>query len=247
MEWVERFYARQHEWLGVYYLGGVVEQHRDQAARIARLAGPGPKRVLELGAGGGQGAAAAADLGHDVTAIELLPAAAAHAEALSAQPRSGTLTVVPGDFYKVHMNGPFDVACYWDGFGIGTDVDQRRLLSRVHDWLAPEGCALIEVITPWYWSRVTGQEMRFEKAMRRYDFDAEGCRMLDRWWPLDDEGQAVVQSLRCYSPVDLRLLLEGTGLTLQSLEPGGAVDYETRNYSKQVPLGQAMSYVAKLV
>jgi len=71
--------------------------------------------------------------------------------------------------------------------------------------------------------------------------------MLDTWWPGDDESQAVTQSLRCYSPADLRLLLQHTGLTLQSLEPGGAVDYDKHEWHPQVPLEQAMSYVAKLI
>lgn len=246
MEWVEPFYAQQHEWLATYYFGEVIAQHRDQAATIERLAGPAPKRVLELGAGGGQGAAAAADLGYDVTAIELLPAAARHARRLAAQSHHGTMTVLEGDFYAVEPPGPFDVVCYWDGFGIGSDADQRRLFERVRCWLALDGCALIEVLTPWYWARVAGQEMRVERTMRRYDFDAEECRMLDRWWPRDAEERAVMQSLRCYSPADLRLLLEGTGLALRRVEPGGAVDYATGHYTKRVPLGQAMSYVAKL-
>ena len=220
MDWAKAFYARQDELLGVY-TGDRADDGTGRAAAIGRLAGPGRKRVLELGAGGGQAAAAAADLGHDVVAVELVPAAAAHARRLAEARRAGALTVVCGDFYEVEPGGRFDVVCYWDGFGVGADADQRRLLRRVRGWLAAGGCALLDVNTPWYWASAAGREMRFGEVARRYEFDAEGCRMLDRWWSVGAEDDKVTQSLRCYSPADLRLLLEGTGLRLEALEPGG--------------------------
>ncbi len=246
MEWVETFYARQDAWLGIY-TGPVTVVEGKRAAAVARLAGPGPKRILELGAGGGQTAFALAEAGHTVVAVELVPTAARHAQELARTSRSGSITVVEGDFYMVQVEGPFDVVCYWDGFGIGSDVDQQRLLRRVVAWLVPDGCALLDVNTPWYWSRVAGQEMRWPNVVRRYDFDAEGCRLLDRWWPAGDESQAVTQSLRCYSPADLSLLLAGTGLRLSAVEPGGAVDYATGSYTERAPLREAMQYLAKLV
>ena len=81
---------------------------------------------------------------------------------------------------------------------------------------------------------------------RQYDFDADGCRMLDHWRPAEHSSEQVTQSLRCYSPQDLRLLLEGTGLVLVQLEPGGAVDYEAGTYTPSVPLEQAMQFRALL-
>src|SRR3712207_4816546 len=62
MEWVEAFYAKQFTWLAGDYLGEVQDHHRARAATVVRLTGPPPGRVLELGAGGGQDAAATADL-----------------------------------------------------------------------------------------------------------------------------------------------------------------------------------------
>jgi SAM-dependent methyltransferase len=245
MDWVEAFYTRQNEWSGCY-MCPVEERDRERVAAMQRLVGSGKKRILELGAGGGQTAAAAADAGHSVTAVELAASLAEHARELARLPRAGTLTVIQGDFYHVEIETRFDVVCCWDGFGIGADEDQRRLLRRIAGWLVPDGCALIDVNTPWYWARASGVEMWFENAARCYDFDAEECRMLDRWWPLDDEQQAVTQSLRCYSPADLRLLLDGTGLSLAAVEPGGAMDYERRQYRQRVPLAQAMAYLAKL-
>jgi SAM-dependent methyltransferase len=244
VEWVESFYTRQYGWIADHYLGDVHEQHRDLAATMARLAGPPPRRVLELGAGGGQNAAAAADLGFDVVAVDLLPVATEQARRLAALPRPGAFSVVEGDFYEVELDGDFDVVCYWDGFGIGSDDDQRRLLRRVKTWLRAEGKALIEVYAPWYWAHVAGRTSTFGNVTRRYDFDAERNRMLDRWWPLDDPDDAVEQSLRCYSPADLTLLLEGTGLVLTDVEPLGTVDEATGKYLPQTPLVQAISYIA---
>jgi SAM-dependent methyltransferase len=246
VEWAKTFYARQDELLGVY-TGAMADDGRRRAAAVDRLAGAGRKRVLELGAGGGQAAAAAADLGHDVVAVELVPAAAAHARRLAEQRRAGSLTVVCGDFYAVEPGGPFDVVCYWDGFGLGADADQRRLLRRVRGWLAAGGCALLDVNTPWYWAGAAGRELRYGAVARRYGFDAAGCRLLDRWWRVGAEGEAVTQSLRCYSPADLRLLLEGTGLALAAVEPGGAVEDDGGRFVDRVPLGRAMQYLAKLV
>jgi hypothetical protein len=70
--------------------------------------------------------------------------------------------------------------------------------------------------------------------------------VIDRWWPIGDESKAVTQSIRLYSPADLCMLLQGTGLALQSVESGGAVDYENKRFVEQVPLAQAMGYMASL-
>ena len=52
----------------------------------------------------------------------------------------------------------------------------------------------------------------------------------------------MTKSLRCYSPADLRLLLEGTGLGLETYEP-----YESETHETSVPLEQALLYLTKLV
>ena len=54
------------------------------------------------------------------------------------------------------------------------------------------------------------------------------------------------QSTRCYSPADLRLLVESTGLQLQHSKPGGTMDWEQRKWLPVAPLGKALGYVAQL-
>jgi hypothetical protein len=73
-------------------------------------------------------------------------------------------------------------------------------------------------------------------------FDPEGSRMIEDMWRMGDEGALVSQTLRCYSPADLRLLLEGTNLRLAAIEP-----YADESYTKACPLDEAMLYLTRLV
>lgn len=245
MDWTLEFYTKQNQWSDVYE-EPIHDGHRLKAGWIEELVGPGQKRILELGAGGGQVAAAMAELGHEVVAVEQAPTLAAHIQKLATTLPVGQLTVVQGDFYSVAVTGPFDVVCYYDGFGVGSDADQRRLLKRVAAWLKSSGSALFEIGTPWYAASVDGRGWTVGKAERRYNFDADGCRWLDTWWPIDQPEQAVQQSTRCYSPADLRLLLESTGLQLQHVKPGGTMDWAQRKWLPVAPLGKALSYLAQL-
>lgn len=245
MEWVEDFYTKQNEWLGVYK-GGVTDVDRQNAAVLHRLSGIRIGRVLELGAGGGQNAAATADLGYTVTAVELVPSAVQEAQQLITPTRQDKLHIIQGDFYQIDFDDSFDIVCYWDGFGVGTDEDQRQLLKRIAGWLRPTGCALIEIYGPAYWAEAAGRQMNFGTVSRRYDFDRENRRMLDSWWPNGRERKMVTQSLRCYDPSELQILLQGTGLTLAFVESRGAYDVAKGQFLPNVPLEESMSYLAKL-
>jgi len=150
-----------------------------------------------------------------------------------------------GDFYEIVLDDFFDLVYYMDGFGIGTDNDQIKLLKRIHHWLKPNGTALIDIYTPWYWSKTAGQVMTFNNFTRKYDFDFHHNRMLDTW--TNKQNEQFTQSLRCYSPADLEIILHGTGLKLDSIVPGGTMNYESNEYIENAELGEAMMYMAKLV
>lgn len=245
MDWVPAFYAKQYELLDEADSWEIQSVHRERASVVQALVAP-PARVLELGAGGGQTAAALADLGYDVVANELLPEIAARAQALAEVPRSGVMTVLQGNFYEIEPGGTFDVVSYWDGFGIGRDADQRALLHRMREWLSEGGRALIEIYTPWYWANAAGRTMTVGGAGRRYEFDGLGSRMLDTWWSKSEPESVVTQSLRCYAPADLEPLLEGTALRLESVTSLGSYDPATGDFDADAPLGRAMSYLATL-
>ncbi|MBC7804721.1 MAG: class I SAM-dependent methyltransferase [Akkermansiaceae bacterium] len=225
VDWTKEFYTRSRERWGP---SGILPHHQDRAGQIARLCGWGKKRVLELGAGAGGAAAAMADLGHDVTAMDIAPPAVAYTAELAKEPRAGTLIALEADFFTAEFEDPFDVVAYWNGFGVGNDADQRRLLKRIAtQWLAPNGSLLLDVANPLHWARIAGREQVVEtdragRFIKRTGFDPVGCRFLDSWSAEDDpSGRIDTQSIRCYSPADFLLLLEGTGLTARHAEMNG--------------------------
>jgi hypothetical protein len=133
--------------------------------------------------------------GHDVVAVELQAELAAHTQELVALVTGGgSLRAMSGDFYEAEPPGRFDVVAYFDGFGIGSDDDQRRFLRRIVGWLIADGCALIDVLVPSYWARLAGNEEEFPtgSGVRYLDgFDAEGCRMTERMWRVGHEDDGV--------------------------------------------------------
>ncbi|GAA5511763.1 hypothetical protein Dcar01_00476 [Deinococcus carri] len=241
MHWSHSFYERQDALTGCYRTP-IHPFHTALAARVTAHRGQ-PGTLLDLGAGGGQFAVAAALAGHRVTALDLRQGAGEHTLELAAQ-HSTPVHTLTGDFYVADPGGPFDAVCCWDGFGIGEDDEQRHLISRVAGWLAVDGTAYVDVFTPWYWAHHAGFTRRTERYSQTYGFNADGCRMLDTYAPRGEA--ALTQSLRCYSPADLRLLLAGTGLMLAEVWPGGAYDPRAGVFHAEVSLGESMMYTAVL-
>ena len=254
-DWIRGFYDQASIWWGAESENPAEDLAR--AARVARLAGAGPKRILELGAGAGCTAAAMADQGHAVVAIELSPLRAMQARALMAASRPGSLTVVEGDFYQIELPGRFDVICCWDGFGVGSDTDHRRLLRRIaQDWLTPGGCALIDVASTAWAARHAGEEETLAplpgvpgsvEMRRRWHFDTLHSRWIDEWQPKAAPEDALAQTVRCYTPADFLLLLEGTGLVLKRVEINGQpLDFAGDQIVTSEPLLETYSYLVQL-
>jgi SAM-dependent methyltransferase len=174
MEWAKEFYTKQVLWGGwptrwaAYSLSTLPAAVKRHPAAVARLARAGPKRILELGAGPGFTAAALAASGHSVVAVELVPECIAKLSRFAAEVGGGDLHVVEGDFYQVTLDERFDVVCYFDGFGIGSDAEQRRLLQRMAGWLTPSGCALVDVLTPWYWAALGQKPLASERSCQDF-------------------------------------------------------------------------------
>jgi SAM-dependent methyltransferase len=255
LEWVKDFYTQAGIWWGPDPQEEGV--HAARVKTLERLCGPGRKRILELGAGPGATAAAMADAGHDVTAIELSPTRAQYARELAATPRRGSLAVLEADFYTVNLDGRFDVVCCWETFGLGSDADQRRLLGRMaRDWLAPGGCALVDVYNPARPMREAGTERRLKplkgvagsvEMINRCAFDPLHGRWIDEWQPVAEPDKALAQSIRCYTPVDLLLLLEGSGLGVKRMEVDGqTLAFGGDEVTTGGPLMDAWSYLVQL-
>lgn len=254
-DWIKDFYTQSAIWWGSDPQGQAT--HEARLSTVERLCGSGKKRILDLGAGPGVSAAVMADQGHNVVAVEFNPTDVQYAQELLKARRKGSLTILEADFYTVELEGCFDVVCYWDGFGVGSDADQRRLLRRIsQDWLAPHGSVLMDVFSPIRPAHDAGRETRLPplkgvpgsvEMFQRCHFDPLHCRWIDEWVPTADPDKALAQTIRCYTPVDFRLLLEGTGLAIKRIEVnGGEVDVETTTITKSGPLMQAWSYFVQL-
>ena len=232
---IAEFYTVQSERFGP---SGVLDHHRERAQRLdTALGGRGTGRVLELSAGAGGTAAATAEQGYDVTAIDLSSLRARYGRELAATIPNPP-TIIEGDFYTADLAGDYDAVTYWNGFGMDEDADQRRLLRRVaREWLKPGGLMLLDVFNPAWWAKLPSEVKTHEEygAQQQTTFDDRASRFVDRWWPIGDEARAIAQSIRCYAPVDLSLLLEGTGMRLVGLDEDAAR-----------PLSEAYSYRAVL-
>ena len=246
MDWVQDFYSRQHTALANEGAEASAEYCAEKMAVVNRLIRHTGTTLLELGAGNGMNAIACAHLGYSVTALELIPDCCKRIRdnVKTNGTTRGSIHIVQGDFYKTNLDEPFDLVTYWDGFGIGSDDDQIRLLNRISNWMKRDGRALIEVYSPLYASRTVGRKMRFETCTREYDFDSLHARWLDTW--TYNDGTALTQSLRTYLPPDLDLLLRETDLDIEHIETLDAWDWETETLTKNAPLESAISYVVCL-
>ena len=111
------------------------------------------------------------------------------------------------------------------------------------EWLARDGCALIDVFSPWNWARQHGETSEYcardgTPWQRTVEFDAVASRIRDSWSPVGGADERRTQLIRCYSMPEFRLLVEGTGLLVRAfhgmdgrlLDDADDHDAETNQY-----------------
>jgi hypothetical protein len=184
---------------------------------------------LELGAGACGLAAALTAYGYDVWAVEFNPADVELAKQLVKERDIKRLRIIEADFYDVQFQEQFDFIYYWDGFGVGDDACQRRLLTRIGtEWLREHGLAVIDVFSPWNWQRRVGEVSTFRANdgsiwIREILFDALHNRFRDVMRMKDGFQPELSQTIRVYSLQDFLLLVEGTDTQVV----GFYLDFET--------------------
>lgn len=256
LEWVRDFYDQAGIWWGED--PQEPDTHAKRVAIVKRLCEPVSLALLDLGSGGGTTAAALADAGHYVTAVEFSLPRSSYAQKMVSKSHAGSLRMIEADFYTVNLPEKFDVVTYWDGFGVGTDADQRRLLKRIAgEWLKDDGCLIMDVFNPFKAATDSGRAVRLAplagvpgsvEMINRHYFDPVTSRWIDEWEPVEHPEHTMAQTIRCYSPVDLALLLEGTGLKIVRVEQEDRViDIDTPGITRDPAILSDWSYLVQLV
>lgn len=218
--WVKEFYDSAADWWGESWYEG--ENLAPRLAQVEKYVGSPPKTLLELGAGTGETAGFLAAAGYDITAVDLSEKNFSLLQKVSK--KTPRVTAIHGDFLTAVVPGHFDAVCLFETFGMGTDADQRRLLKRIaSEWLSPRGVVIMDVYHPFGPICIAGSAQSLDKLpdipgsvdmTERAYYDAVLGRWIDEWEPVNDPASTRRQSIRCYTPADLLLLLEGTGLRI---------------------------------
>lgn len=245
MDWASQFYKQQFLLSQIKFDETSQLVYLQEASRIQEQMGKSFHKVLELGAGNGQLANTLASQNFDLTTIELVQELVTFAKANSLAP----INILCGDFYELNLSDKFDCILYIDGFGVGEDEDQLRLLKRIYDWLNNDGYALIDIYEPNYWRQVYKEEIVLSddsKILRKYNFDEKTLRFSDTWWHKDNEADKFTQSLKCYSTQCIYELCQSANLDIIGYFPNGAMDFETWSYSEPGSIDYCISYRIKL-
>jgi SAM-dependent methyltransferase len=229
MEWVRDFYSTTGGWWGSAE-ARITQRDERRVDLLHRIADTRTRRVLELGCGYGTTACAMAQAGHTVTGVEISDRVRFAEQFVRDTDR---LTIINDDFYSVTLPRASDIVTYWNGFGVGSDADQRRLLRRsAADWLQPGGITLIDIFNPFVWAGWDGADdspradprLGYRHDLSQHiEFDPTTSSAIDTWWETADPRRRFTQTLRCYTPADLQILLENSGLQLHGIVVGDGI------------------------
>lgn len=225
--WVMSFYDSAVDWWGESWYEG--ENLKPRLDQVNRFVGKAPRNLLELGAGTGETAAYLAAAGYSVTAVDI--SEKNHALLSKIAEQYPEVTAIRGDFLTANIPGKYDAVCLFETFGMGTDAEQRHLLKRIEsEWLAPNGVVIMDVYHHYGPIKMAGSSQSLDRleevpgsvAMTERSFyDAILGRWIDEWEPVENIANTRRQSIRCYAPADLLLLLEGTGFRIVHAEFAG--------------------------
>lgn len=226
MHWVKDFYGFQRNVLRE----SSMEDWKPKIELIKKNGVKPLSQILELGGGAGEFAVLAANNKYTTTMIDIVAENVKKAKNLKEKHEARNLEIFQGDFYEINDLEKFDAICYWDGFGIGEDEDQVRLLNIMYKALKPKGLAFIDFYPVGFWKQQQKKEFWFDKETGRgYDYDLENNKMIDCWWTNSKLTQ-YCQYLKCYNTVEIEALIKQTPFTLKIIEPGER--FNPQNFEK---------------
>lgn len=242
----QAFYCGTQKMLQAAYRELLLEDYQPAVDTMLERIDEHPKSALELGCGVGLAAINLSKLGVEVTAIDFEPTV--HQIALENNAKyAAEVNFLREDFYQFDAASQFDLVYYLDGFGIGEDADQLKLLEKIKEWLTPEGKAYIEVYNPNHWRKADGVTLPLvEDVSHHYRFDEAAHEMIDIWKRESSE-VAYTQRLKCYLPEDFEQLVKRAGFEVVAFYPEGRMDYETMQYHPKASLADCLSYSAVIV
>jgi len=195
------------------------DEHEAQVHATLSLLGPAPKRVIDLGAGGGRLVAPLVEAGHEVLAIDADPEAVRECERLGARARRADLRD-PEAPIGFGDGKPADAAILLGGtlMEFVDPLEAVALLRRAREvvrpagWMAVDG-SLVEVwddVADGAWATGVSEDGRWQLIWAPGD-SVVALRRDGRVDPEDWEIRDDDRLLRLWSRGDLALLAEASG------------------------------------
>lgn len=183
-EWYEKFFA------GLYTDILARQFTPAQSAAQARLAKEAlalrkRERVLDIPCGMGRLSIPLAEMGCEVTGVDLMPHYVSRARR-AAKKAGVRARFVAGDMRKIAFDSEFDAVVNWfTSFGYFSDADNALFLRRAFAALRPGGKILLEVMNKsWllsHWDSKRQKEVGNVKVANTSRFNRRTSRCIDEW------------------------------------------------------------------
>jgi len=165
------------------------ETQAREADSILRVAGgEGPLRILDLACGAGVHVVHWARQGHRVTGVDLSETFIAHARERAAR-EGAPVEFLVSDLRALAFDAAYDVVTW-----IENSFFDAQLLARIHNWLFPGGCFVLDVRNPEHpkarsrrgnWRTWREEDGVF--ALERHETDPRTGAHEDVWITIDPE------------------------------------------------------------